>query len=129
MKTIKNIAFTGLTAVLLLGSGCAFFLVGAAIGAGTVAYAEGKLRAADNVAFDHAWNATTLAMDDLKLKVINSNRDALSGHVLARDATDQQIVIKLRKQSDKVTEFEIRVGSFGDEVFSRQIYEKIRSHF
>lgn len=131
MKARHTLATAGLAAVLLLSSGCALFLVGAgvAIGAGTVAYAQGKLQAADNVAFDHAWNATTLAMEELKLKVINSSRDELSGHILARTATDQRITVSLRKQTEVVTEFQIRVGTIGDEAFSRRIYEKIKSHF
>ena len=131
MKARHTLAMAGLAAVLLLSSGCALFLVGAgaAIGAGTIAYAQGKLQAADNVTFDRAWSATTLAMVELKLKVINSSRDELSGRVLARDAMDQRITVSLRKQTDQVTEFQIRVGTIGDEAFSRQIYEKIKSHF
>jgi hypothetical protein len=35
----------------------------------------------------------------------------------------------LDKQSASVTDIRIRVGTFGDESLSRQILDKIKSHF
>jgi hypothetical protein len=112
-------------------SGCALFLVGAgvAVGAGTVAYVSGELRAADEVTMDRGWRATMAAMDDLQFKVTKTQKDALAGELIARRADDTRIVIRLKKQSDKVTEFRVRVGVFGDEDLSRLIYDKIKRHF
>lgn len=131
MKISHGLTLAALSAALLLGNGCGLFLVGTGvvIGAGTVAYVQGELRTGDSVPFDRAWTATTLAVDELKLITINSQRDELGGHVLARNSADQKITIKLRRQSDKVTEFYIRVGPVGDELLSRQIYDRIKSHF
>jgi hypothetical protein len=37
--------------------------------------------------------------------------------------------VTLNKQSANATEIHIRVGAFGDEGLSRQILDKIKSHF
>jgi hypothetical protein len=128
-----RIAFRLAAAViaLLISSGCAMFLVGAgaAIGAGTLAYVEGELQAGDNVGLDHAWSATTQAMEDLKLKVTQQQRDELGGQVIARTSDDKKVLIRLKKQSDSVTEFRIRVGTIGDEALARLIHDKIKTHF
>ncbi len=125
----------GMTALLLGGlvacGGCAVFLVGAgaAIGAGTIAYATGELRAAEQVTMDRAWSATTGALDELKLKIISAKRDELSGIVIARTADDRKVEIRLKLRANDTTEFRIRVGPIGDEVLSRAIYDKIKSRF
>ena len=112
-------------------SGCALFLIGAgvAIGAGTVAYVGGELKAADEVTMDRAWNAALKAMQELEFKVTKSQKDALAAEIVARRADDSRIVVRLKKQTDQVTELRIRVGTFGDEGLSRLIYDKIKSHF
>ena len=124
------VSVIALTMVIAL-SGCALFLIGAgvAIGAGTVAYAGGELKAADEVTMDRAWNATLKAMQDLEFKVTKSQKDALAAEIVARRADDRRIVVRLKKQTDQVTELRIRVGTFGDEGLSRLIYDKIKSHF
>ncbi len=117
-----------LTLAAPLISGCALFLIGAgvAIGAGTVAYVSGELRAADDIQLDRAWNATLAAMNDLDFKVTRKEKDAVGAEVIARRADDTKIIIRLKKQSDQVTEFRIRVGAFGDETLSRTIYDAIK---
>ena len=92
--------------VLSLGvltfSGCALFLIGAGIvvGAGSVAYAGGELKAADNVTMDEAWNASLATMQDLEFKVATSQKDALAGEIVARRADNTRIVVRLKKQTD-----------------------------
>jgi hypothetical protein len=129
---IKSMALTVMLLVTgLLGSGCALFLIGAGVaaGAGTVAYMNGELKAADEVTLDRGWNAAVRAMGDLQFKVTTTQKDALAGKLVAHRADDTRITILLKKQSDTVTEFRIRVGVFGDENLSRLIYEKIKKHF
>lgn len=118
----------GLTPFL---GGCALFLIGAgvAVGAGTVAYVGGELKTAEQVSMDRAWNASLRAMEDLEFRVTKSHKDALAGEITARRADDTKITVRLKKQTDQVTEIRIRVGTFGDETLSRLIYDKIKSHF
>lgn len=120
-----------ITAPLPLHNGCAVVLVGAgaAIGAGTVAYVNGELQAAHEVGLDRAWNATIKTMNDMKCKITETDKDTLEGKMIARRPNDTKIVVKLKKQSEKVTEFRIRVGFFGDETLSRLIYSKIKKNF
>ena len=130
MMKIKTLVLAGvLTASGLAQSGCALFLIGAgvAVGAGTVAYVNGELKAADEVSLNRGWSATQRAMEDLEFRVISLQKDALAGKLVARRADDTKITIRLTKQSDAVTEFRIRVGTFGDEDLSRLIYQKIKS--
>lgn len=117
--------------VAFAANGCALFLIGAgaAIGAGTVAYVGGELKAADEVRMDRAWSASLDAMEQLEFKVTKSQKDALAGEIIARRADDTRIIIRLKKQTDQVTEIRIRVGTWGDETLSRLIYEKIKKNY
>lgn len=131
MRLTELAVFVPLSLGTLLFSGCALFLVGAgvAVGAGTVAYVDGELKAADNVTMDKGWNASLRAMQDLEFKVAESQKDALAGKIVARRADGTRIVVQVKRQTDQVTEFRIRVGIFGDEALSHLIYDKIKSQF
>ncbi len=117
--------------VLALGSGCAVLLIGGGVaaGAGGVAYVEGELQSSEAVAFDKAWDATLAAMKDMDYGVTDKQKDAASAKITARGAGDKKITINLDKVSVSVTKITIRVGTFGDETLSRQILDKIKSHF
>ena len=118
-----------LSAVLLAGGGgCALFVVGAAAGAGAAGYAyvKGELKATEQASLDRTWAASLGAMKDLEFPITKQSKDALTGHLTARNASDKKIEIDLKKISDKATEITIRVGTFGDENLSRVILEKIR---
>jgi len=52
-----------------------------------------------------------------------------SARFVARTATDKKIEVTLNKKSANSTEIRIRVGTFGDEPMSRQLLDKIKSHF
>jgi len=116
---------------LPFGSGCALFLVGgaAAAGAGTVAYVNGELEETEGVAYDTAYDATLAAMNDMQNAVVDKSKAGVEAKILARTSGDKKIQITLNKQSASVTEIHIRVGTFGDESLSRQILDKIKSHF
>ena len=112
-------------------SGCALMLIGAGVaaGVGTVAYVNGELKGTEEVTLDKAWQATQQAMQDLQFKVTKSEKDALAGELIALRADNTRIVIRLKQQSDKVTEIRIRVGTFGDETLARLIFDKIKKRF
>jgi Protein of unknown function (DUF3568) len=120
-----------LAGVLAFNGGCALFLVGgaAAAGAGTVAYVNGELKETEGVAYDTAYDATLAAMNDLQYAVTDKSKGPLTTKILARTSGDKKIQVTLEKQSATVTDICIRVGTFGDESLSRQILDKIKSHF
>jgi len=110
-------------------SGCILLAVGAGA-AGTVAYAEGDLEAEENQNIDQVYAAARKAAEDLKLYVITGEggKDALSAKIVARDAADKEITIKLKTVAQDVTEVSIRVGTFGSETKQRLIYNKIQDN-
>ena len=115
--------------ILLFGaavslSGCMFAAVGAAA-VGTVVYATGDLEVAEAEKLDVLYDATLAAMKDLDLYVTKQTKDALSAVIVARDAQDKKITIKLNAATSEVTELSIRVGTFGNEDKSRLIHKEI----
>lgn len=117
-----------LLALAGLGAGCAVVAVGAAAGAGAAGYAyvSGVLISTESATLDRTWNATLAAMKDLQFPVTSQRKDALQADLVARNAFDKRISIKLKKVAEQSTEVRIRVGTFGDEAASRAILEKIK---
>jgi len=72
-------------------------------------------------------------MRDLQFRVIQYKtvKDATEGSVYAYNAKDQQILIRLFRQSDRVTEIRVRVGTF-DTTANREaaqlVYDKLKAH-
>lgn len=129
MKQKRLLLLTVLGLSLLLGYGCAALVIGGAAGAGTVAYVGGELKAVEEVTMNRAWEAANRAMGDLEFVVTSKEKDAFYGELIARGAGDKKIKVKVKKQSDTVTEIKIRIGVFGDESLSRQILDKIKARF
>ena len=107
-------------------AGCLAVAVGAGA-AGTVAYMGGDLDTDVSEDIDTLYAASRKALDDLGLNIIEGKggKDALSATIVARDAEDKKVQIKLKSISDEMTELSIRVAVFGDETKSQLIYNKI----
>ena len=118
--------------VLLVGTaalvgGCVVAAVGVGA-AGTVAYVRGDLQAVESKKLDVVYEATLKAIDGLELNVTKKTKDALSAVIVARDAQDKKITIKLSATTEETTKLSIRVGLFGSETKSRLIYQKIHEN-
>jgi hypothetical protein len=121
---------------MVAAQGCgALFLVGAAAGggAGAISYVNNELRTTLEVGMDRAWNAAVASMQDLQFRVIQDKtvKDATGGTVYARDAKDQPVIIQLIRQSDRVTEIRVRVGTFdtaANREMAQLVYDKIKGH-
>jgi hypothetical protein len=87
----------------------------------------GDMEAEENYSIDQVYTAAKKATDDLKLHVITGEggKDALSATLVARDAADKRITIKLTSTTENTTKISIRVGTFGSETKSRLIYSKM----
>ncbi len=107
-------------------AGCLAVAVGAGA-AGTVAYMGGDLETDVSEDIDTLYAASRKALNDLGLNIIEGKggKDALSATIVARDAEDKKVQIKLKSISDEMTELSIRVGVFGNETKSQLIYNKI----
>jgi hypothetical protein len=121
-----SLLLAGLT---MSSSGCLVLAVGAGA-AGTVAYAKGDLEAEVHHGIDQVYAASRKAADDLKLHVINGegDKDALSATIMARDAADKRVAIKLKTVTQNITKVSIRIGTFGDQTKQRVIYDKVREN-
>jgi len=118
--------------VLLVGAvglvgGCMVVAVGAGA-AGTVAYVRGDLEAVESKKLDAVYEATLKAVKKLELNVTQETKDSLSALIVARDAQDKKITIKLNATTEDTTKLSIRVGLFGSETKSRLIYQKIHDN-
>ncbi|MGA3163832.1 MAG: DUF3568 family protein [Verrucomicrobiota bacterium] len=69
------------------------------------------------------------ARNDMQYAIVDKSKAGITAKILARTSGDEKIQVTLEKQSASVTEIHIRVGTFGDESLSRQILDKIKSHF
>ena len=122
-----------LTAIVLtsitLFTGCAALLVGAAAGAGGVAYVQGELKVTESVSHEVAGRAAEKALQDLKLTVIKRQQDGLAGVFEARTASDQKVTIKTQRLTANSTSVGIRVGVLGDEAKSRQILGRMQANY
>lgn len=115
----------------LTSIGCTAALVagGAAAGIGTYKYIKGELQSTEKVSLDKAYQATEKAVEDLELTITSKQKDAFDGEVIARRATGKKVTIKLKRQSDSVTQIKIRVGTFGDEYISKDILDTMKKYF
>ena len=124
-KKVVLVALLAVTAVL--AQGCMLAVVGGGA-AGTVADGKGDLGAVESRNIDAVYAATKKAADELGLKVTRDTKDSLGAVIVARDAQDKKVTIKLKTTAENTTELSIRVGTFGDETKSQLIYDKIKEN-
>lgn len=118
------IALIGITA---LNGGCMLAVVGLGA-AGTVAYVRGDLQSTESAGIDDVYQASLKALDELELHPTTKSKDALSAVIIARDAEDKKVTIKLKAAAEDSTKLSIRIGVFGSETKSRMIYQKIQEN-
>jgi hypothetical protein len=128
MTTIKSslLLSSFLLSLLLAASGCVAIVAGGA-GAGTMAYLRGELQGSVAADIGRTQRAAEQVVSAKGLVQVSAESDDLSGEIVARTADDKQVRIALKRSSDRVTEVRIRVGTFGDETLSRDLFESIRA--
>lgn len=115
-------------AALMSGlSGC-LAVVAAGAAAGGVAYAKGDLEADVAATPPQAVEATRNALTQMGLAQIYAAATSLDGKVTARTANDRSVTVKVTGQGKQTSRLSIRVGVFGDEPLSREIYDKIKAN-
>lgn len=122
-QVVITILFVGMAVFI---QGCVIAAVGA--GAGTVAYVRGDLQTVESKSLDDVYEATEKAIKELGLNVTKKAKDAMSATIVARDAQDKKITIKLSASTEETTKLSIRIGVFGSETKSRRIYEEIKKN-
>ena len=131
-KLFKQILTVLLLVTTMLQVGCVALIVAGAAAAGTgvgVAYYEGALRGYIQASPEQVAEASVKALHDMRIVVISNHADSVGGEVKAVTANDKKIIISIEKESNEVSKVNVRVGVFGDESISRDIYSGIKKQF
>jgi uncharacterized lipoprotein len=100
---------------------------GAGAGAGTVAYVQGEHSQVHAGNYERVWSATLAALSQMHIKVIKTEKDALSGTITARRADDTSVTVKVEPTGADTTTVKVRVGMLGDRAASESIQARIVS--
>jgi Protein of unknown function (DUF3568) len=115
-----------LTAGLAL-SGCVSKPAGAGAAA-TYVYLKGDLESTLEGNLDRAFRASNEAVKQLQFTKISESKDALLGIVVARNAADKKIEIRVDKAGENLTKVKIHAGLVGDEALSLAVLERIKAN-
>ena len=107
-------------------SGCVAVVAAGAATTG-VLYVRGELRSTVDAGVPAVIASAERAVKDMGLSLVSATSDEAEGEVVARTAQDRRVLIRARSESENVTRYTIRVGTFGDESLSRMIDDKIRA--
>ena len=116
------------TGLILTQTGCAVLLVGAAVGAGAgaMAYSKGDLEMLEAVSYEAAWTAVEDVAKESGFQVTKRDKKPLEGKLIAKSHFGE-VTFSMLSKGEKITLISIRVGTFGDEAASRQIFEKLKA--
>jgi len=124
MRTKQFLLYSLLITIAVFLQGCVVAAVGVGA-AGTIAYIRGDLESVESENIEKVYEAALQATEELELRIISKSKDALSATIVARDAQDKKVQIKLQTTAENTTKLSIRIGTFGSETKSRLIYQKI----
>lgn len=96
-----------------------------AVEEGTAAFIRSEMRTARNVPIDMAWQATIDALEELGYAVKNSGMRERYAFVIARDAGDTPVTVRLHAPTPVLTKIKVRIGVFGDGAISQVIMDRI----
>ena len=114
--------------VLLTTSGCVPLLVGAAAGAGGVAWAKGSLEQNFDKTVDQLHRASLAGLRDIKCTVRN---DQIRKHLAKIDFEfddGQKAAININALTERSAKLKIRIGVLGDETKSHIVLNAILKH-
>lgn len=125
---LRQVSAALLLGILVVGtSGC--LAVAAGVGAGAaVAYVRGQLETTLPSNFEATVRATNEALEELQFVKVSERKDALLDVIVARNAADKKIEIRLENTARKLTKVRIRIGVFGDEALSLAILDRIKAN-
>lgn len=127
MKIAPRLALV-LPLVLLgsqLASGCVAVAAGAA-GAAGYAWYRGEFEGSLDGSPKQCAAAAKEALEDLDMKMIKVDATEIDGKVTARSALDKEVVVTIKRKTEQTSTVAIRIGTFGDEVLSQNIFEKMK---
>ena len=120
----RNVLYLTLTFSILILCSCAPSLVGT----DAAVYSTGKLYAVAGKDLTQVYQASTKAIEDLGVRITQSQKDVFSSKIVAKAADGKTITITAKPAKPDRTDLEIKIGVLGDEKRSRLIYERIRQN-
>lgn len=88
---------------------------------------SGNLSATYEAPLDRAYAASIAAINDLQFTISDQRKDAMQGLLTARTAGGSTVKVTAIRQSDRVTEVTVGVGTFGKESVAHAVMDKISS--
>ena len=98
------------------------------IGVGGLVYKEGNLETQYAAPYEKTWNATLSAMQDMRVHIVATAKDATKGVIQGKEADGTNVRTTVEPSDPQITSVTIRVGIMGDEKKSRAIEHRIRIH-
>lgn len=74
---------------------------------------------------DSAFDAAKGAMGDMQYTTESATKDALQAIVVAREADNSKVTVRMDRKAERVTEISVSIGAFGSETKARMILDKI----
>lgn len=107
-------------------SGCVALLVGAAAGAGGVAYVQGGLEKNVDHSVAQAYKASLAALKSLDMFVTSKEQDPHSAKIKAEASDGKSVTIDIESLTERSSKIKIRVGIMGDQERSQIILNAIQ---
>lgn len=108
--------------------GCGALLIGAAGGAGAVAWVKGEMKEEIDKPLDEVYAATGEALKELELPGAIEKKNALTAKIKSSFADRKDVVIVIKSLSGTSSEISIRIGMVGDRARSQKILNTIHKH-
>ncbi len=77
---------------------------------------------------EKATKATQKALEQMKFLDIVANSTKIDGHVTAKTAQNDDVVVNIEQSGDSVSKVSVRIGGTGDASGSMKIIDKIKSN-
>ena len=120
------ILFSTLLLTLCFSSGCLALVVGAAAGAGGIAYVKGALEKNFDKPVLAVHKASLSTLKNLKMTIKEEKLDQHKGTIKAEDSAGKSVTIESEALTEKSSKITIRFGVFGDESRSQMILNAIQ---
>jgi len=129
LKKMKVVALgVVLLAFVVTQSGCFALVVGAAAGAGGIAWVQGVLEKNLDAPLNKVHVAAQKALKKLKLSVTQDIKDTHSAKLQSQYSDGKDVTINIEAITEKTCRVKIRVGVFGDQERSQSILDALERY-
>jgi hypothetical protein len=111
---------------VLVSSGCVALLLGAAAGAGGIAYVKGTLEKNFDVPVEKVHRATLAAFKKIGVTLISEEKTQHSSELKGAFADEKEVKVSILSLTERTSKIQIRIGVFGDEDRSQIVLNAIQ---